>query len=313
MRIYRFLLCLIIFTVLFGCNSNNNIIVQEAEKETNPDIIEEKKPSTFMWELEYNGKTNYILGSIHLGTQELYPLDDAIEDSFEKSDILVLEADITKGSDKAVMDLIKEIAYYKDGRTIKDSISAENYEMIRDKMKEKGYDISLFQNFKPWFLAISILPLEMVKMGFSPYLGIEMHFVKKSQEKKMEIMELEGIEYQLRLFDSFPEELQEMFLVDSFLELDTMKTQMEEIIKSWKSGDSESLFKYLFDAIEKQPKLEKFYEKLNDERNIEMAEKIIEYFNDEKTYFIVVGSLHLIGEKGVIELLKNKGVNTEQI
>ncbi len=301
---------LIVIAGLYACNNNSRVLVEESEK---PETAETEAPKTFLWQLSYEGKVNYLLGSVHIGTQELYPLPRVIEDAFEKSDILVLEADITKGSEKEVMDLIQEIAYLKGEETLESSISGENYGMISKEMKKRGYDISLFSNFKPWFLALSIMPLEMMKMGFSPYFGIEMHFVKKAQEKGMEIMELEGIKYQLTLFDSFPEELQEMFLVDSFLELDSMKENLSGLIDYWRNGDTENMYKYLFDAMEKQPKLEKFYEKLNDERNIEMAEKIKGYFKDGRTYFIVVGSLHIIGEKGIVSILEDQGFEAVQL
>jgi len=39
----------------------------------------------------------YLLGSIHMVPQDLYPLDSKIEKAFELSDVLVVEADVADG------------------------------------------------------------------------------------------------------------------------------------------------------------------------------------------------------------------------
>jgi uncharacterized protein YbaP (TraB family) len=44
-----------------------------------------------------------------------------------------------------------------------------------------------------------------------------------------------------------------------------------------------------------------------------MAEKIEEFLADDEIYFVVVGAGHLVGENGLINLLKNQGYETEQL
>jgi uncharacterized protein YbaP (TraB family) len=60
---------------------------------------------------------------------------------------------------------------------------------------------------------------------------------------------------------------------------------------------------------------DEFNKKFLDERNKNMAEKIRYYLNNEdgRNYFVVIGSAHLIGDTGIIKLLKEKGYNVRQI
>ncbi|RJQ38322.1 MAG: hypothetical protein C4550_06760 [Nitrospiraceae bacterium] len=44
-----------------------------------------------------------------------------------------------------------------------------------------------------------------------------------------------------------------------------------------------------------------------------MTLKIEEFLKTKETYFVVVGAGHLVGNKGIIELLKRKGYPVEQI
>ena len=50
------------------------------------------------------------------------------------------------------------------------------------------------------------------------------------------------------------------------------------------------------------------------QRNLGMENKIEEYLNDTtKTYFVVAGAGHMVGDKGIISLLIAKGYKVKQL
>ena len=55
--------------------------------------------------------------------------------------------------------------------------------------KPRG-DKESFNKFKPWFLAMTIISLEFVKLGYDPNFGVDKYFMDKAAGKK-EILELE--------------------------------------------------------------------------------------------------------------------------
>jgi len=55
------------------------------------------------------------------------------------------------------------------------------------------------------------------------------------------------------------------------------------------------------------------YEKLIIIRNRNMVSKIENYLQSKGTYFVVVGAGHLIGSKGIVQLLKDRGYSVEQL
>src|SRR5436309_14767284 len=46
------------------------------------------------WKVSSGANVAYLLGSIHLGSRDMYPLPKEIEDAFESSAALLVEADI---------------------------------------------------------------------------------------------------------------------------------------------------------------------------------------------------------------------------
>ncbi len=43
------------------------------------------------------------------------------------------------------------------------------------------------------------------------------------------------------------------------------------------------------------------------ERNYDMAETIIQYIHSEETVFVIVGAAHVVGQDGILQILRRKG------
>src|SRR5712691_218618 len=55
----------------------------------------------FFWKVTGSPGVVYLLGTIHVGKTELYPLAAIIENSFGQADVLVTEADLVEAQDPA--------------------------------------------------------------------------------------------------------------------------------------------------------------------------------------------------------------------
>jgi len=52
----------------------------------------------FLWKVQSRSATVYLLGSIHFLKEDIYPLHKAIENAYESSNNLVVEANINKSA-----------------------------------------------------------------------------------------------------------------------------------------------------------------------------------------------------------------------
>jgi uncharacterized protein YbaP (TraB family) len=167
---------------------------------------------------------------------------------------------------------------------------------------------------KPWFLSLTLSLLSIQKLGFAPEFGIDRHFTQAAREKKKDILELESMEFQIKLLAGFPEALQLKFLESTIEEAENTKERMDRIVAAWSKGDAASLEEEMLKKpLEKHPSQAELHAKLLDERNVGMAKKIGEYLKSKDVHFVVVGASHLIGDKGVVRLLQKDGVKVEQV
>ncbi len=268
---------------------------------------------SFIWEIKAkNKKSSYLVGSIHMLDKSVYPLNDVFENAFKGADCLVVEANVADEKKMELGLLAMKLGIYKDKKTLKSSISPETYKLTNEKMKSLGLDITSLNKFKPWMVAMTIASTEMMQMGFNPNLGIDKHFLNMAKTK--EILELEGIKFQINLFNNFSNEEQELFLFYTVTDESNTELEFKKIVKAWLAGDDKELNELVESNIKKYPKLKGMYYKLVDERNVNMAKTIDDFIKTTpKTYFVVVGAAHLVGENGLINLLKQKGYTLKQL
>lgn len=265
----------------------------------------------FMWEAKRGQATVYLLGSIHMGTKEMYPLNPAIENAFKKSDYLALETNLTPEAQMLAAMMVMQAGMYPPNESLDKKVSKNTLNQLTAYLKKKNQDINQYKNMRPWLIAMSLLKLEVHNINVSEEYGIEKHFVNSAGE--MPIIEFETITDQISLLSSGTDLEQELALSESLQNLPTTQSQMTKMISVWTNGDAPGMTKIVQDSLPKNPKLQKRTAMLLDDRNQKMSNKIMEFFKTDKTYFVVVGSAHLTGNNGIVSVLQKNGCQINQV
>jgi uncharacterized protein YbaP (TraB family) len=265
----------------------------------------------FLWRVQSKRNTVYVLGSIHLLKKDVYPLSRTIELAFEESDILAVEADV---NDISRLDLQKlmESAFYQGNDSLEKHVSGKTFNVIREETARAGLPMDLVYNQKPWFLGLTLESIELMKSGYDPNYGIDKYFLSKAEGRK-KISELESLDYQINLLAGLNDEEQELFLLYTLRELRILVQEVDKLVDAWKSGAVEKMESTITKSLAEDRRFYTIYDKLVYKRNRSMAQKIEGYLKTNGTYFIVVGAAHLIGDKGIIQLLKDRGYSVEQL
>lgn len=313
-KIFKLLLVVIMLFSFTGCG----------KKDSKEDDIKEKvnNNEALIWEVKSDTSTIYLVGSIHVANDETYPLQQKLLDAFEASDAIAVEADVTN-IDSDLLEQIQTLMIYLDGTTLSDHISEETLTLFNDYVAE--YDISSFNEdtiellymFKPWVLYSLIESDIVVEAGFDSESGIDLYFLNEAKSKNMPIIEVESVMLQYNMFDSFSEELQE-FMLKNTLETsrDDTVSSLKLMLSLWEKGDVDG-FELLLDEdnadvlVERTDEEKKLYEEYNQkliiDRNIGMADKVEELLQGNQDVFFIVGSAHMVGEDGIVQLLEDRG------
>jgi uncharacterized protein len=265
----------------------------------------------FLWKVQSKTNTVYLLGSVHFMKKEIYPLNKQIEDAFQHSDVLVVEADI---NDVSRLDLQKMLgsAFYFEGDSLEKHISPETLERVKKEFDELGMPSLLIATQKPWFLALTLTSLKLVQSGFDPAYGIDVHFLNAASGKK-KIKELESIDYQIDLLSGFSDSEQEAFLLYTLNDMNSFEKNIDILITAWQDGDVGAMESVIGQGVKDDRAAASMYDKLIYARNRNMARKMEDFLKTNETYFVIVGAGHLVGEKGIVEILKKRGYQVRQL
>ncbi len=264
----------------------------------------------FMWKVESQQATAYILGTVHMFRAEMYPLDARIQSAFRKSDAYVIEFNINEVAASQKDTLMTDMLYRGDDN-IGNHVSRETLGLAQKKIESFGLPFAIMSRFKPWFLAVTIEMFEYQQLGLDPQYGIDKYFLQKAEGNK-KIIELESFDSQMELFNSMSDRDQELFLIYSLKEVDESKKNLEVLLNAWREGDSKAMERLMFKNAEEDSRLSQIYEKLFYERNRLMADRIEKILSQKGIYFIAVGAGHLVGKRGIIERLSSQGYAVRQ-
>lgn len=268
-------------------------------------------PPVFLWQVEADRNQVYLLGSVHLLKPEDYPLPEPMEAAFSEAETLVFEVDPASLTSVSSQFTLMSYAQPEAGESLRASLSPETYALAEQRASELGLPLLIFDPLEPWFFALTLTPLKLMSLGFEAQYGIDLYFYQKLKDTDKKVKALETLTDQLDLFDTLPASTQESFLLQTLEELDTLGSDMDTIVATWKAGDTEAMQHFLLDSFERHPDLR---DRVLLQRNRNWLPAIEGFIGREDgDYLVIVGAAHLIGSEGIVDLLRDRGYTVNQV
>jgi len=270
---------------------------------------EQSSPRRFlMWKVTSSTTTVYLLGSVHVGTPDLYPLPAAMESAFAASKVLAVEINIKNVDSSSTLELAQGQGMYEDGDSLSKHISKQTSDALDEFCSKNGMPREAMELFKPWLVAMTVTALSVEQGGESQKLGIDLHFLDEVKPPQR-IEELESVEFQLSVFASASEQEQQELLASTLKQAENSKESIQKLQEAYIAGDTGKIEEML--QQESEPK--SFYKKLIEDRNLRMAEHVENYLKGKEQCFVVVGAGHLVGNQGVVKLLEARNYHVERV
>jgi hypothetical protein len=264
---------------------------------------------SFLWKVSKGEKSAYLLGSIHYLKKENFPLRKTILDALDSSKRLVLEIDLNSASAASAQRLTVEKALYRDGTILSQNIEQETYRLAAQRADQLGIDMQVLNPMKPWFVALTMMAIKFQQLGLDPNLGVDRYLAARAKDGGKPTSGLETLEFQLTLLDQLSKRDQDSMLRETVTELDLLDQNFKEIVQSWLKGDGASLEALLLASMKEYPDL---HQKIIVDRNRRWLTQIETLIAQGHDAMVVVGAAHLVGQDGVIAMLKTRGYKLEQ-
>ncbi|MDC5841356.1 TraB/GumN family protein [Vibrio europaeus] len=255
-----------------------------------------------IWNLE-KGELQYtVIGSVHVGDKSMYPLPEIVFKRLKTSQGLIVETDIRQNNG---------IKYPPTTLVSKDVLSTEQQNELIGISNLLELNANELLHTPPWATALAIQMRQIEYLGYSASDGVDTRLAYKATLWDKPVLSLESLQFQIDLLTGQKESGKEL-LISAIEEFDHSEDATHCLIESWKAGDMSKLEEFA-SLTQMSADFEKSF--LID-RNLDWAEKLStpKWLPKAKgAYVIVVGTLHLIGEQSVLQLLKDEGFKVTQL
>jgi len=263
-------------------------------------LVINKNQNSLLWEVSGKDLTqpSYLFGTFHLMCKSDINLSEQLKMAFNNTGKLYLELDM---DDPAMMMQGLMLMNMKNGKKLKDFYTVAEYKKLTAFFKDSmNMSIAPFESMKPFLLVAMLYPKMMPCKTVS---GVEEELMKLARTFKKEIKGLETLKQQAAVFDSIPYADQAKELLKS---IDSMKENKKSFGKMVAVYKSQNLT-----AIEGLFSKSEFGMQGNEDillynRNKNWVKQLKNIMKPEPV-FVAVGAGHLVGNKGLVALLRKEG------
>ena len=281
-----------------------------------------------LWKATNRNNTLYLLGTIHLDRDNVYPLHKSLRDAIQASEEVIFELDL---NDQEGIALLQSMQTYSDGTTLADHISPELYQRVQSAAAALGMEAGALDIYKPWALASTFSTLSMMDDSTSSNaMAIDSYVNAAAVNSGKAIGAVETYAFQGGIFDGLSAEYQEAYLDSALSALEaalsgTSSPEMEEALQqqeemlsgmfaAWKDRDPEA-FSQVYGKEAIINSTDELNSKLFTERDPGMIQAAANYLEAEgsHTYFLAVGAGHMVDPGGIVSGLRELGYTVELV
>jgi uncharacterized protein YbaP (TraB family) len=257
-----------------------------------------------LWRISRGGHSSYLFGSLHLGRPDWAYPGPALRRAWEETEVLAVELDPA--------DVGPALAALQQSQPPLAPALARRIEVqARAACLPSGALSTL-----PAMLQLSTLTLlEARRDGFDALFGQDLMLLARARAEGRPVQALETVEDQLAALEPAPGELTE--IVDGTLrqlQRGTLRAPMRRLADSWSRGDLKTLADYprwcgCADSAAERAWLKR----VNDDRNLPLAERIDALHGAGQRLLVAVGALHMSGPQALPRLLAARGFEVQAV
>ena len=281
---------------------------KKIEQKDEPKTEEKFTYTPVMYKICDDDNCNYLVGAMHMGDSRINSFSDKVMNAYKEMDSVAVELD-------NVYDISINDYVLPDDKKIDDLISSElNQKLIEFASKHPFFMYDQFKKYIPGFFYDIIESVMYLELGYEIE-GVDTYFANLAKKDNKEVISIEKTEDQTAFFTNYSNELFIYLIEKSIDNYDAGKELSKNLYDAYLAGDANKIAsliasEYNYDIIQDEKiknEFKKYNEDLLDNRNIVMANAIVDFLEKDKNVFVTVGAAHVVSDNGIITLLSNKG------
>lgn len=254
-----------------------------------------------IYKIERLGHCGYLMGTIHLGSQQMYPLPKFVLNSLAESKQLVTE--MSSAETGAAGELMEDEAALEEGTVIADILEPEVFEYLLERAEEYDVKLEAFEQYRPWYIATYFTSLAYKQTGKSMLYGVDLQLQRLAKQNNLLSVGLETADAQINEVSGAYPDSDANDIIRSIIPKQTVANEIEVIYQAYINDDTTTLAE----------QINELSENITVSRNKAWTPIIANLIMNDAKPFIAVGFGHLHGYDGLIKLLQNQGFTVRKL
>ncbi|KIC62487.1 hypothetical protein RM51_12850 [Chryseobacterium taiwanense] len=258
--------------------------------------------NSILWEVTGNGlsKPSYITGTCHIMCSKDFEMKPKVLKALEKSDSFVMEINYMDPKEMTALQ-----GMFKSDKKLSDQLSPNEANELDKVLADYGTNLKNMDSSSSQAL-YALISMKAVPCPQTEIKSYEIELLQTALKSKKNIGGLEKVEDQLTSINNaydLKEVIQQLKMGKEY------EVLLQGMVNAFKKEDVHTVYNLFKNDKFMNSKQEKA---MLTDRNKNWAEKMPEMMKKESSLF-AVGGAHLMGENGIIKLLRSKGYTVKPI
>ncbi len=261
-----------------------------------------------LWTLHIDNATAYFLGSIHLLPPNVIWHTPAIDAAMAAADTFVFEVPIDAAGTAAISDFVKQHGRLPDGTTLPSLLPDGARDDYQKVLALTHVPPASVDGMRPWLAAIVLETVYMQEQHYSPNSGLDRQVFMLAAARGKSLRYFETVDQQMAMLMPTDRKVEIAEFDATLKEFQVQSADIGPLVDAWAHGDAGLVGKLMNEEFDKEPGVKKA---LIDDRNDAWVAQLNKMLGEHHTYFITVGTGHLVGPHGVPALLRKEGYRVD--
>jgi uncharacterized protein YbaP (TraB family) len=263
----------------------------------------------FLWQITRDGRSSWLYGTVHVSRPDWVLPGPRVQAAFTDSEVLALELD--PGDPELMRIFARPGDAARAGR-----VTAGLDGAIARVAERECVPAATLRPLMPILQLTTLSLVDGRRDGFHPELAIDAVLWGMAKSTGKEVVALETPAAQLAALMPASEADERALLTQGLQEIESGvgRATLRKLLQAWSESDEQVLVSYAqWCQCMDTPEERRYLQRLNDERNPPIADKLAALHASGRTVFAAVGALHMTGPQALPGLLQARGFQVRRI
>ncbi|KFN40075.1 MAG: hypothetical protein JU82_04935 [Sulfuricurvum sp. MLSB] len=257
-----------------------------------------------VWKISKGRETMYIGGTIHILRSSDFPLPDEFDRAYALSDTVVFETDLEGTQNETFAATLAQKMFFPAGKTLSNTLKSQTYAALKKYLASQGDDIKKYERLRPWAVMLVMTQTVLGRSGIDQS-GVDAHYSRRASTENKPQRYLETPTEQMALITRIGEGEEDAMILQSIREMRMMPEMIDWLVRDWREGKTKRMESELVQAMKHESP--QMYRLILKERNDAWMPKLIGMMREGKKGFVLVGTMHLLGQDGMLKQFEKAG------